>query len=462
MFKRLFVMMTASLLFCIFIAAFSLLLFFVNMWKTDRLAHLSGDALSLAEGVASLYTGREQDAAAFDANRYLLFAAGAIQAFSENVDADIFFVSPAGEVILCGDYVLAEGEAGLVPAPCATHRTLRFESSLLEKAANAPSAVYVSEESIRFGMENETDAQYFIAAAPLYHKDEILCFVVAMQPVLSAYLPYTTEFIRMLLFTGLIAVLISFVISLIVSLRMVKPLKKITAATKKYADGDFSDHITAADHYKELAELVDSFNSMAESLAAMDASRSSFVANVSHELKTPITIISGFIDGILDQTIPAEEAQHYLEIVSDEAKRLSRLVVAMLNMSKIEAGKLTLTLSETHLRDIVCRTLLGFEKAISEKQIDLTGLEALSDVTVFADEPLLSQIIYNLIDNAVKFTPDGGSISVTLTEEKKNALLSIRNSGRGIPPEECAFIFDRFYKVDKSRGLDAKSFGMGL
>lgn len=467
MFKRLFIRMTLSVLLCITVAAFSMLLFFVNMWKNDRLAHLSGDALSLAQGVASLYAERSFGNEDFDLSEYLLFAAGSMQELAKNVDAEIFFVRPDGSVMICSDFVYATDGGSLRPAPCAAHRQLTFDTALLNDTVTTQSNAYAKGNAVLADLPaNKKEAsgftQYFLASAPMTEKNEVLCYVVAMQPVLSVYLPYTTEFVRMLIFMGLLAVFLSFVLSLTVSYRMVKPLKNITAATKKYAGGDFSDHIAATDNYRELSELIESFNSMAESLAATDASRSSFVANVSHELKTPITIISGFIDGILDHTIPEEDAENYLRIVSDEAKRLSRLVVAMLNMSKIEAGKLTLTLSDVRPRDMIYRTLAGFEKVIGEKNITLEGLEELSDCVIRADEALFSQIVYNLIDNAVKFTPENGTITLGLRTEKKTALLSIRNSGRGIPPEECALIFDRFYKVDKSRGLDSKSFGMGL
>lgn len=468
-FKRLFVNMTLSVLLCITVAAFSMLLFFVNMWKSDRLAHLSGDALSLAQGVASLYTEQAVRDGAFDVSDYFLYAAGSMQTLAENADGDteIFYVAPDGSVMLCSDFVYASNGVSLTPAPCGRHRQLSFDAALFRNADETQTTAYardnrVSAAAPENGKSDSQATQYFLAFAPLRGENEVLCYVVAMQPVMSVYMPYTTEFVRMLIFTGLLAVFLSFVLSLTVSYRMVRPLKNITAATKKYAGGDFSDHIAATEHYRELSELIESFNSMAESLAATDASRSSFVANVSHELKTPITIISGFIDGILDHTIPEEDTEKYLRIVSDESKRLSRLVVAMLNMSKIEAGKLTLTLSDVRPRDLIYRTLMGFEKAIDEKHIALEGLEDMTDCVIRVDEALFSQIVYNLIDNAVKFTPEHGTITVGLRTERKTALLSIQNSGRGIPPEECALIFDRFYKVDKSRGLDSRSFGMGL
>ena len=466
MFKRMFIMMTVSVLFCITVAALILLLFFVNIWKNDRLAHLSADALSLAQGAASLYDETAGETGDFDISGYFLFAVGSMQSMAESEGAEFFFVSPSGNVILCSDCEIGGTGNSIGPEPCARHRSLIFDARILDAALKKQPTAYYYEGPIAdvqtVPAGKDADQQIFLSVAPLYDRGRLLCFVISMQPVISAYLPYTTEFVRMLISTGLLAVLISFVLSLIVSYRMVKPLKSITAATKKYAGGDFSQKIEASDHYKELSELIVSFNSMAESLAMIDESRSSFVANISHELKTPMTIISGFIDGILDQTIPPEDTEKYLRIVSDETKRLSRLVVAMLNMSKIEAGKLTLKYSDVPLRSVVIQTLVGFEKAIEEKKIGILGLSELEDVHIRADEALFNQIVYNLIDNAVKFTPEGGEISVSLTAEKKTAVMVIRNTGRGIPPEACALIFDRFYKVDTSRGLDSKSFGMGL
>ena len=266
----------------------------------------------------------------------------------------------------------------------------------------------------------------------------------------------------MIILTGLIAVLVSFLSSLAVSFRMVKPLKKITDITQKYGEGNFSERISELDTYSELTELAEAFNSMADNLAVTEQSRSNFVANVSHELKTPMTIISGFVDGMLDGTIPEEDRNKYLKIVSDEVKRLSRLVVAMLNMSKIEAGKLSPALSDVNLAELICRTVIGFEKVVSDRDIRVLGLDSFEQVNVSADGTLITQVIYNLFDNAVKFTPDGGTITLSLGSDKKNAVIKIRNSGKGISAEEQTLVFDRFYKVDKSRGLDSKSFGMGL
>jgi len=240
-----------------------------------------------------------------------------------------------------------------------------------------------------------------------------------------------------------------------------KPLKDMADVTKSYGAGDFSPRVDI-NRNDEIGQLAASFNKMASSLAQLESSRRSFVANVSHELKTPMTTIGGFIDGILDETIPPEQQEYYLRIVSEEVKRLSRIVVSMLNLSKIEAGQLDLTFSDVDLSDMILGTFLNLEQKISEGDIEIRGLDLLGKHTVRADRDMLGQVVYNLVDNAVKFTPEHGYISISVVEKDDCTETHIFNSGTGIAPDELQRIFERFYKVDKSRSADAKSTGLGL
>ena len=201
---------------------------------------------------------------------------------------------------------------------------------------------------------------------------------------------------------------------------------------------------------------------MAQALATLEMSRRSFVANVSHELKTPMTTIGGFIDGILDGTISPDKQRHYLQIVSDEVKRLSRLVTGMLNMSKLEAGELDLKPVKFDISEMIFQTLLGFEQLIDNKHIEIRGLDTLQSNEVVADRDMINQVVYNLIDNAVKFTQDGGYIEVSSKSDAEKVIVKIRNRAAAIPSEEIDKIFERFYKVDKSRSYDVKGAGMGL
>lgn len=452
MFKWYFIQTTVSVILCLTISSLAVLFFFLNFWKNDRLTALKEDALSVVQSV-DLFSQESSGSEWINKTEQIEFMHNTLSGIAQVSELQVFIVNNDGEIVICHDADVKTTGYSV----CMLHNYMNFSDNIMAGIKTAEDNCFLYDGMLH----GFSDDNYLLASASmnLYNTEY---FVIVIQAESIAFLPYTTEFLRIMIFASIIAVLISFILSLIISYGMVRPLKKITAATKHYANGDFSARIDTQGVYNELTELVDSVNKMADNLALFEESRSSFVANVSHELKTPMTIISGFVDGMLDGTIAKEDENKYLAIVSDEVKRLSRLVVAMLNMSKIEAGKLTLNKSSFSIRDIFIKTVLGFERYVKEKNIKIEGLDKLQNVIVFADETLINQIIYNLIDNAVKFTPEGGVISFSLFEEKKDAVFSVRNTGSGISQEDCGLIFDRFYKVDKSRGLDAKSFGMGL
>ena len=218
--------------------------------------------------------------------------------------------------------------------------------------------------------------------------------------------------------------------------------------------------VTSSD---ELGQLAVSFNNMANSLSNSEGTRRSFIANVSHELKTPMTTIAGFIDGILDGTIPKEQESKYLHIVSDEVKRLSRLVKSCLDLLRHDMGRVgVLHPSRFDITNTVVTTLLTFEQKIDEKQIEIRGLEDAAPQEVWGDQDLLHQVVYNLIENAVKFTNEGGYIAVQVSDSIDRTTVVIENSGPGIAPEDLPMIFERFYKTDKSRSRDKNGMGLGL
>ena len=203
------------------------------------------------------------------------------------------------------------------------------------------------------------------------------------------------------------------------------------------------------------------FNNMAKSLSNLEAMRRSFVANVSHELRTPMTSIAGFIDGILDGTIAPEKQTHYLHIVSEEVKRLSRLVRSMLNLSRIEAGELKVQTTQFNVLEVICETVFSFEQGINSKHLDIRGLDT-EKIMVEADPDLIHQVVYNLIENAVKFVNDGGYLEFNFNVDGRMTYVGIRNSGEGLSKEEIPKVFDRFYKTDRSRGMDKNGVGLGL
>ena len=242
--------------------------------------------------------------------------------------------------------------------------------------------------------------------------------------------------------------------------RLINPIEQIIMGVERYGNGDFSQPIPMSGE-GETRYLASSLNRMAESISETEKVRKSFVANVSHELRTPMTSIGGFVDGILSGTIPPEKEKHYLSIVSDEIKRLSRLVRTMLNISKFEAGEMTINYKKFDIADLLIRTVFLFEKNIDAKHVEVEGL-CNDTVTVNADEDLMQQVFFNLIENATKFVPIWGTITFCLKHENGIVSIAIKNTGDGLADDELPKIFDRFYKTDESRSKDKNGVGLGL
>ena len=235
----------------------------------------------------------------------------------------------------------------------------------------------------------------------------------------------------------------------------------MSEAAKAMAKGDFSRRIPVTSD-DEIGELAMAFNGMSNSLSRLEEARKSFIANVSHEMRTPMTTIGGFIDGIIDGTIPPDKQDYYLKIVSEEIKRLSRMVQSMLNLSRLESSGFVLKEESFDFREQILGIVIGQEQRIEEKNINIEGLDSLPSVIINADKDLIYQVVYNLLDNAIKFVEKGGTISFSLDVDSYGAEFSITNSGLGIPRADLPFIFDRFYKLDKSRASNKTSMGLGL
>lgn len=300
----------------------------------------------------------------------------------------------------------------------------------------------------------------YTAGTPIYKEDILLGYAFVSIPMGGMW-EYLFSNARIALIAALTVLTVTFIALYVMTERLVRPLRAMAGATRQFAKGDFSPRI-AVNGKDEVAELANALNNMAVSLSSVEGMRRSFIANVSHELRTPMTTIAGFIDGILDGTIPRDKHKHYLSVVTVEVKRLSRLVQSMLALSRIDSGEVKLNKTEFDMTALTGQTLLSFEKRIEEKNITVDGLEEVSSILVHGDFDLMGQVLYNLLDNAVKFTNQNGRITVGLSREKGRVLCSIRNTGDGIPEEEMPHIFERFYKTDRSRSLDKNGVGLGL
>lgn len=276
---------------------------------------------------------------------------------------------------------------------------------------------------------------------------------------------FTTEMFIVTTTVALWVFLAAMISLYVISRKTTQPLSQIVTAAKSYAKGRFDQRIEVVGQ-DEVAELAEAINDMAVSLKRIDEERNSFLGNVSHDLRTPMTTIAGFVDGILDGTIPPEKHEYYLNIISQEVRRLSRLVNTLLEVSRMESGA-DFKFTDFNLSETARMVLISLESKITRKNIDIEFDTGETDIYVNADADSIHRVIFNLMDNAVKFTPDGGKISITLRmvadgKKKRKALFRIRNTGKGIPKDELPHVFDRFYKNDRSRGLDKSGTGLGL
>ena len=247
----------------------------------------------------------------------------------------------------------------------------------------------------------------------------------------------------------------------VLSRHIVKPIRNISFGAMELARGNYDWRVKPSTR-DEIGELAVAFNRMAEELKLQDSLRNTFIANVSHELRSPLASVQGFIQGMLDGTIEPEDRDKYLEIVLSETKRMSTLISDLLSLAKIESGKFPMEYSEFDVNELLRRCLLMFEQRIEEKRIDVSVDLCEEKINVWADEDRISQVITNLIDNAVKFTGEGGQIKVWTFCTENKVHVNIADTGIGIPAEDQPYVFERFFKVDKSHSQGTPGTGIGL
>ena len=273
---------------------------------------------------------------------------------------------------------------------------------------------------------------------------------------------FKEEFWSNFFFSACVMLLCASVLTSFLMRKLTDPLQKITDAAQRFGGGDFSVRVEGVEGEGEVVDLARTFNQMAENIQSNDNSRGQFMGNIAHELRTPMTTIKGFVDGILDGTIPPDMQNHYLQLVSEETGRLARLIQNMLDLSKLESGEYQVNARMFNIWETLTGVALSAEQRINDGMIDLEGLTMDEKVLVYADPDLIHQVAYNILDNAIKFTPAGGTIKFHVEKLGPEVEISIWNSGQGISPEALPYVFQRFYKEDRSRGLHARGAGLGL
>lgn len=261
------------------------------------------------------------------------------------------------------------------------------------------------------------------------------------------------------IWAAIAALVLGIALSYFVSRSITRPITTISRAVGRFAKGELDSRVSI-NRRDELGELARAFNSMAEDLSQLESVRRGFVANVSHELRSPMTSMQGYVQGMLDGTIPPEEHPRYLRVVLSETRRLNKLISELLDLSRIESGKFPLHCQKFDANELIARIMLQYEGRIEEKHINVDISFRQEQCVVWADPDRISQVVVNLIDNAVKFLEDGGSLTVWTLMDEDHAIVTVKDDGPGISADDLPYIFDRFYKADKAHS--GKGTGLGL
>ncbi len=303
--------------------------------------------------------------------------------------------------------------------------------------------------------------QNFTVGVPYRDTNGNVAGCVLVTTSMSDMRELLVDITRMFLISALLVFVFTAGLSFFAARSMTRPIKQISTAAKSFARGDFKVRVpvTSTD---EIGELTCAFNNMADSIEKSEELRRTFVANVSHELRSPMTSIGGYVDGILDGTIPPEREHQYLEVISSEVRRLSRLVSRMLNITRIQAEDMSSGAVKYDFCEQVRRVIIGFDSRLEEKKLQLAVSFSADSIELFANEDSIFQAVYNLTENAIKFSEVGGTIAIDVSTHAGKLWFSIRNHGADIPADELPYVFDRFHKTDRSRANDKSGLGLGL
>ena len=239
------------------------------------------------------------------------------------------------------------------------------------------------------------------------------------------------------------------------------PLNQVTTAAEKYAEGDLK-YTFDVNRSDEMGYLCAQLNYMASRLSEQEDNQKKFIANVSHDFRSPLTSIRGYLEAMVDGTIPAEMHEKYLGIVLNETERLTKLTNSLLTLNNLNISGMILDITDFDINQVIKDTIATFEGTCKSKMLKVSLVLTGKELYVSADITKIQQVLYNLIDNAIKFSDNGKKITIETTEKNETIFVSVKDEGIGIPKESLKHIFDRFYKTDLSRGKDKKGTGLGL
>ena len=410
-----------------------------NYMEDRAMENLKNDATVLSDIAAAYYEGDSL------ANRELLINLSVISAVS---GSDTVICDADGRLVLCSED----------PMGC-SHQGLMIGADYLRQVKASD---YVMSSGMIRGLYE--DARYVVSAPIRDGNRQIIGIVIASTPMAET-LAVLKRLSDTFLFVALLVIAICAVVITVYARKHSSPLRDLAKAATAFGHGDLKARVKiSSGSPKEVQELALAFNNMAVSLEKSEYQRQEFVANVSHELKTPMTTIGGYIDGMLDGTIPPDQQEHYLQIVSGETRRLSRLVRSMLDISRLQeqGGIPEEQKSRFDISEAIGQVIITFEQKILAKALNVEVDLPDYPLYTMAHKDHIHQVIYNLVDNGVKFCPEGGVLGIKLRQSGGKAYVSISNEGPTIPAEELPLLFDRFHKLDKSRSQNRDGWGLGL
>ena len=317
-----------------------------------------------------------------------------------------------------------------------------------------------------YGLYAARDVRYFTISQRVMFVDPsdnnekqggLIIVSVPVPHVVSA----KSTVVNYFLVSTVIAVVLELLILVFFTKKLTDPLRELQGAAAKVADGSFDNKIPKRSN-DEIGALVESFNQMQDSLANLDRMRNDFIANVSHELRTPMTSIGGFIDAILEGVVPPEKQEKYLGIVRNEITRMNTLVNDLLDVARLQSGHTKLDFKRENVNQIAADCVSKLEPLVRDKGLNTALDFQTEEAYAWVDVSSITRVFINLIQNAVKFTNSGGTITVHTCLVRGGVQVTVEDTGQGISDEDQKMIFERFFKVDQSRGLDKKGTGLGL
>lgn len=323
-------------------------------------------------------------------------------------------------------------------------------------------ADYFKHDCYSYGTFNNLFAQpYTSSAAPIVNGYNTYGYVIVSKS--SSYINENAVVIMNYIYIIAIAILFLSLIPLAILIcSTMLPLKKIRIATKEYAKGNFDYDGLKIKSQNEIGELATSINLMANEIKNIDDKQKKFISNCSHDFRSPLTSIKGYLEAMIDGTIPPELYDKYLNIVLSEAERLNSLTSSLLTLNTWNSSGLILDISDFDIVNTVRQTIMSFEGQCSKKKITMDVTYGEKAYIVSADQIKIQQVLYNLIDNAIKFSHTNSTIYISVLDKNEKIFISVKDTGIGIPKQSIPKIWDRFYKSDLSRGKDKTGSGLGL